>query len=643
MISSIRNLSKSKAGTIILLLFLVAIVASFAVADIGNVTSGGGGASGGSVASIGSQELKERDISRTMERQLTRLRSQNPEAQMSDLLGDYDAIVAMLLQERAVTAFADQTGMRLSRRLVDAEIAKLPGVNGLDGKFSEAAYQAFLAQQRLTDAELRGDLSNALIQRLMLTPVVASSRIAKAMAEPYASMLLEQRYGEIAVVPATLYRAGPGPDDKQLAAFYNANRSRYMMPERRVLRFARIGPELVAGVAATDAEIAAFYAANRATYGGRQQRVISQAVVPDRAAAAAIAGRARSASFVAAVKPAGLGAADVSVGPQSRGEFAALAGEEVAAAAFAAKEQEIVGPIQSELGWHVVRIDAIRDQPGKSLAAVRAEIAAKLTADKRKDALTDILTRIEEEIADGASLAEIVAKNRLALVETPPLSASGAGLDPAYQLPAEARALLETAFEVSPDDDPTVETLAGDAGYALLGIGPVTAAAAPPLASIRERVASDWIEQRAVQRARQAADAIAVAAKGKQPLAAAVKQAGGRLPPPRPISSRRIDLTQLGDKIPPPLRTLFSLPAGVAKVVDAPAGAGFFIVKVDRIVPGDATGQPALIGRTQSAFAQIAGREYAEQFVTAIQRELGIRSDPQAIARHKRSLAGAGQ
>ena len=45
MLSSFRNLSKSWVGTIILALFGIAIVASFALADISNISSGGLGAS----------------------------------------------------------------------------------------------------------------------------------------------------------------------------------------------------------------------------------------------------------------------------------------------------------------------------------------------------------------------------------------------------------------------------------------------------------------------------------------------------------------------------------------------------------------------------------------------------------------------
>ena len=221
-------------------------------------------------------------------------------------------------------------------------------------------------------------------------------------------MLLEARQGDVAIVPVTAFRAGLNPTDADLQRFYAANRNRYMVPEQRVLRFARIGPEQVAGVTATEQEIAAYYNANQATYGAKEIRVISQAVVPDRNTANAIAARARGgASFVAAAAPAG----------SERGRHLRRPADprRIRRRWPATRSRRrpsrppsggIVGPIQSDLGWHVVKVDSVRREGGKPLAAARAEIAAKLTADKRKEALTDLVTKVEDAIAGGSNFAE---------------------------------------------------------------------------------------------------------------------------------------------------------------------------------------------------------------------------------------------
>ncbi|HGP5685089.1 TPA: peptidyl-prolyl cis-trans isomerase, partial [Vibrio cholerae O1] len=161
-------------------------------------------------------------------------------------------------------------------------------------------------------------------------------------------------------------RAGLNPSDGDLQSFYTQNRNRYMIAEQRVLKIAKVGPETVANVVPTDAEIAAYYKANQAQFAGSETRVISQAVVQDKAQADGIAARARGgAAFAAAAAPAGLSAEDVSVGPQTRAEFTNLAGDQVAAAAFGAAKGAIVGPIKSDLGWHVIKIDDVRGASGR--------------------------------------------------------------------------------------------------------------------------------------------------------------------------------------------------------------------------------------------------------------------------------------
>ena len=117
----------------------------------------------------------------------------------------------------------------LSKRLVDAEIASLPQTRGLDGKFSEQAYQAFLQQQQMTDADVRRLLQVALTQRLVLAPAAVDARVPVGVARPYASMLLEQREGQMALVPADAFRAGLNPSDGDLQSFYAQNRQRYMV------------------------------------------------------------------------------------------------------------------------------------------------------------------------------------------------------------------------------------------------------------------------------------------------------------------------------------------------------------------------------------------------------------------------------
>ena len=236
------------------------------IGDISNFGSGniGFGMGSSTLARVGDQQVTEREMSEAMQRRLQEVRaSEKPDADYATIAGDFETILERADRparadrlRRQISVFPCRSGWSMPKS------RRSRGTKGLNGKFSDQAYQQFLAQQRLTDAEVRQIIAGGLLQRLLLTPVATNARVSVGMASPYASMLLESREGEAAAVPVDAFRAGLKPTDADLQRYYAANRNRYMVPEQRVLRIARIGPEQVAGVTASDQEIAAYYNAN---------------------------------------------------------------------------------------------------------------------------------------------------------------------------------------------------------------------------------------------------------------------------------------------------------------------------------------------------------------------------------------------
>jgi len=231
----------------------------------------------------------------------------------------------------------------------------------------------------------------------------------------------------------------------------------------------------------------------------------------------------------------------------------------------------------------------------------------------------------------------------LSAARTPAITAGGVSrAQPDFKLPDQLAPALAAGFDLGEGEEPVIESLPGDAGYALVGVDDIIAAAPAPLASIRDQVAADWKAKQARDRARAAASAIAAKVARGTPMAQAVAAAGARIPPPQTLSKRRIELSSAGGNVPPALGMMFSLAQGRSRLVADPQGLGFVIVKVTKIVPGNANLQPALISRTQTEFQQTAGTEYAEQMARAIQADVGVKRDDAAIAAAKRRIIGGG-
>jgi peptidyl-prolyl cis-trans isomerase D len=645
MLTFFRRVSKSKVGTWIMALVVIAIMGGFALADLSNFGTGnlGFGMSSGTLAQVGDQSVNEHQVSDAMQRRLQGARQQRPDADYASIIGDFNPVLDGLIDQRTLMAFADKYSFPLSKRLIDAEIAQIPGTKGLNGQFSEQAYQAFLAQQRLSDPEVREILAGGLLQRLLLTPVATNARVSVGMATPYASMLLESREGEAALVPLDPFKAGLQATDAQLQQFYTANRARYMIPEQRVLRIARIGPDQVANVSASDQEIVAYYNANKVTYAPSDMRSLSQVVVPDQATANGIAQRAKAgASLAAAAAPAGSNAAVTALKDQTRAAYAGVAGDKVATAVFAAPAGSIVGPVQSDFGWVVVKIDLVKATGGKTVEQAKADIAAKLNGDKRKAAIEDLVDKVQGALDSGSNFGEAVGAAKLPVTETPILTANGASrADASYKLPPELAPALKTGFEIAPNDPPEVVTLPNNAGYAVVSPAQVVPAAPAAFASIRDRVATDWITDQASQRARAAAAQIAAKASGSVSLAEAMKNIGVALAAPRPIAARRIQIADAQGNVPPAMKVLFTIGAGRSQMAPNPQG-GFFVVKVNKITPGNALLSPSLIGQVQNELNQSTAQDYAEQFVSDLKRQLKARRNESAIQAFRARLVSSG-
>lgn len=644
MFSFFRRGATAKVMLAILGLALFAMVVT-GFGTGGSGIGGLGGLGGGTLAVAGDEELGAVEVTDVVTRQLDAARQQQPELDMAAFLGGaYRSIIDQLIAAKALVSFGKEHGLAASKRLIDGEIASIPGFQNLAGEFDDTMFRQILQREGITEQQLREEIESSLIQKHLLLPVAGSARVPESMALQYASLLLERRTGSIGIVPAEAMPAGAAPTAAEVNAFYQQNRARYTIPERRVLRYAVFGPEQVAAAAQpTDAEIAAYYQANATTYGPSETRTLSQVVLPSREAAQAFVAKVSGGmSFAAAAGQAGFGAADISVGAQSREAFANLTSPAVATAAFSAAEGAVTQPTQSDFGWHVVRVDDVAATPGRTLAAVRDEIAQTLGQKKLQDALGDLVVKVEDALGEGESFAEVARANGLTIRETPPITATGAVPGSDAQLPPEVAPLLETAFAMSPDEDPLVETITQGERFAMLAVGRVIPAAPPPLADIQQQVTADLVARRAADRAREVAQAIVARINAGAAPAQAFAQADVQLPSPEGVDARRLDIAQGGQQVPPPLAMLFSMKKGTAKLLPAPNGAGWFVVHLATTEAGDATGNPALVQATRSQFGQVAGEEYAQQFTNAVQRLVGVERNEDAIQALREQLQGPG-
>jgi peptidyl-prolyl cis-trans isomerase D len=650
MISGFRKSLRSWATVALLLIALLAIVVTGfgtgGFGGLGSLSGGGQNASGDALATVEGQPLNANEVNDLVNRAFARAREQQPTLDMASFLaqGAFEQIVNQLVTARAIQSYGGRQGLTVSQTMIDREIVNIPAFRNLTGQFDQSVMRQQLQSQNLTETRFREDVAGSLMQRLLLGPVALGTRVPEGVAREYANLLLERRRGMVGVVPLETLARAINPTEAEIAQFYRANRIAFTVPERRVIKYALIGAEQVAQAGqASEAEINAVYRNSPLSYGPRETRNIQAIVLPSQQAAQAFAARIRGGtSFVEAAAQAGFAAGDVTFPNQSRAQFERVAGAQVAGAAFAAAQGAVAGPIRSELGYHVVRVDRVVTTPGRPLEAVRGEIAAAITGRKRMEALNTLVSRIEERLSDGASFEEAARAEHLAIVTTPPITAGGRPVgDSQWVFPQELRPMLTPAFEIDAEDpEPAVEEVVPNERYALIGIERVVPAAPPPLAQIVPEVRAALIQFRARQQARALADHIAGQINAGMPPALAFAQAQPRLPAARPVEIRRLEISRQGQQVPPPLVTLFSIPQGRARVIPADNNAGWFIVVHQQRTPGDASATPQLIQSTRTEFTGSASEELAQQFARAVEMKSDVSRNQQAIVRARRQLGG---
>ena len=621
------------------------VVTGFGTDGMGGMGGLAGGAGGDRIARVDGQAVGETELNDLINRQFAQARQQEPTLDMAAFLemGAFDQLLDQLIVGRAIQVFGADQGLVVSQRMVDREIVNIPAFRNFAGQFDDATFRQALRAQNLDEGQLRDDIARSLMQRQLLMPVALGARVPEGMAREYANLLLERRTGTIGVVPAELLAEGIDPTPQEIQAFYTRNRTRFSIPERRVIRYAVIGPERIAEEArATDTEIAAYSRENQDEFGPRETRSLQQVVLQDQAAANAFIQRVRGGTnFAEAASQAGFGAQDIAFAGRSREQFAGETTPDVARAAFDAEQGAVVGPVRSELGFHVVRVESIERAEARPLQNVRAEIAAAIEQRKRADLMNALITRIEEGIADGSNIEQVAQANDLELTTTPPITAQGQVPGQVWSIPPQLAPLLRGAFEIDADDpEPVVEALEGDTRFAMVGVERVIAAAPPPLAQIQNEVRAALVRERALARAREIAQGIVERINGGTAPAAAFAAAQPRVPAPQAVDMRRLEISQGGQQVPPPLLALFSLPEGRARLVAAPGGAGWFVVHHATRTAGDAGEQPQLVATTRAEFSSSAAEEIAQQFARAVQTRSRVERNDDAIQRMRARLTG---
>jgi peptidyl-prolyl cis-trans isomerase D len=645
MITKIRSIFNSRWGAMLALIFVGLIGLAFA---LGDVTGSGsfGGVGQGNVATIGGQKIGVGELQDAVDNRLRAERRENPTLDMGRFVesGGLDATLDQLINRYALAIYGEKYGIAVAETTVNQEILKLPGATGANGKFDAQAFERFLSGLKLTDKMVRDDFRQNFYARQMLSVAAPGSNAPASMALPYASLDLEKRSGEVAVIPATAFLPKAPPSEAALNQFYKANATRYTVPEQRAIAYAIFDASVVEAKSVPSAqEIAEYYKANASKYAASQSRDIAQLVFPSAAIAKANADKIRGGQSIDAVANE-LGLSVVRTSGATRESLTKAASKAVADAVFAAPRGGVAAPARGALGFYVVSVNAVKDIAARPLAVASADIARELKEQKRVELLGDLTGEIETAFDEGTPITDIAKAQGLKVQTTAKLLANGQDpANPAFRPAGDMTAIIPAAFQLETGGAGQLIELEAGKRFAMVAVADFDDAAPRPLAEIRDVVVQQWALAEGNKKAKAVAEEIRKAVAGGQTLSAALAAAGVAGSKIEPLNMTRGELNKQGQQVSPPVALMFAMKAGTAKALPAGGDRGSFVVRLNQVIRGDASGDTERLEANRKELQKLLAQEYAAQLILAAKEEMGVEKNEDAIKTLRDSLTGKNQ
>jgi peptidyl-prolyl cis-trans isomerase D len=303
------------------------------------------------------------------------------------------------------------------KQVLDA-IRQIPAFQA-GGQFSADAYHAALRSINMSPARFEAEQRDVVLAQQLDRGISSSAFVLPSEFERQVALRNETRELAWVVVPAAQFADRVELDEAAIAAYYEANKQRYMTEEVATVDYIELDIEDFASAAdVTEAELREYYETNSSRYttpGRRHARHILIAADGDEAAAEARAKaayeRARAGEDFAALArelsdDTGSKESGGDLGFAQRGDFVAAFGDAV----WSMEPGDIRGPVKTEFGWHVIRLEAIDPEITRTFDDVRAELEPELRRARVERAFGDAQERLDTIAFEASGSLEPVAE-----------------------------------------------------------------------------------------------------------------------------------------------------------------------------------------------------------------------------------------
>ncbi len=624
MLRALRDGAKSGFLKYILLGMLVLAAGGLVLTDVGGFFRGGG-VSNNTIAEGKNLEISTRAFDRVVGRVLSR---QGMSPQEAYNMGIINQILNNEIQTLITTNEAREFGLNISDETVMTQISKIAEPLATDGMSKKEALQTFLANQRVSEGEfvqaIRQEMANNLFRGALIS---TGATISKAQAQDIYQFRNEERDVRGFTLTNDNAKIINEPSDENLQKYYDANKSDFAIAETRNITIATLKREMLKDkVDITEDDLRDFYDENIKNYEKPKRYKLQQAILDVQTEAQDIVKKATSGTSLKKAVEQVAGNASPYLGENLFAKNELM--EEVSKDVTAAKSGDILGPIQSPLGWHIITMQDIVEPTTESFESVKTSIEKILLETTIEEDYIDLSNSIDDRLASGEKLNDIVTE--VGLTTETLNNINQAGLNPkaedlleSYQ--GDRAIILENAFDYDQGETSPVLEMT-DGRYVFIRIDNIKERDFKKFSDLKDTLKTRWnVEQRSLANKQRTEEAFE-AYKAGSSLEDIAKTYGATIKNYSKLSRSEAPKAPLT-----PLSMAKIYEAGVQSPLNLDIQNGYFIGEVTKISLPNIENASKEIEAIQAETKQILPQETIGQYINNISTKNNIKINERAL------------
>ncbi|MEC5216245.1 peptidyl-prolyl cis-trans isomerase D [Actimicrobium sp. GrIS 1.19] len=442
-------------------MLLLIIIPSFALVGLGSYKSFGDGEN--VLAKVAGQPITQPEYDAAQREQMERFQQMfgaQFDAKMFDTPEARQGILDNLIAQRALAAEARHKNLSVSDAVLQQSITSIPGLMGADGKFDGERYRSLLAMQGMTPASYEQRLRQDMALQQLNSAVQNTAFAPKSVAQRMSDINDQERTVQELFFKPTDFVAQVKATPEMIKAYYDKNTRQFAVPEQAKIEYVVLDSEaLSAQISVTDKEAADFYEQNTKRFGVEEQRRASHILVSLKKGASAsdkAAAKAKAEQLLAQVRKAPADFARIAKASSEDTGTAANGGDldffgkgmmtpPFEAAVFKLKQGEISDLVETDFGFHIITVTAIKPATIKPLEQVKAEVVAEIKkqkAAKQYAEAAELFTNTVYEQADSLKPVADKLKLKIETVDNITRTGNPAVPDARYNNPKFLKALF---------------------------------------------------------------------------------------------------------------------------------------------------------------------------------------------------------